>query len=242
MLWGAFDWQFDSENPYTSAQTLHGGTSAAPAPGNIGVRRASILFDRGLYTPADDAMLIHFDFLNLTAGAPDDTWTTTDYTNIEAALLAMCSALTNIWCTKTKVTQIAWYRHGPGITPPNPAERVLVLTTPIVGTASTTSWIPQEACSVTFRTAVRTSWGRTYLPFQSGTTSDGGRISSGTADLIANAVNAMVVAAAAADMHLVVTSNAKNAALVVEHIEVDDVLDVIRSRRWKHTNYRKILP
>jgi hypothetical protein len=52
----------------------------------------------------------------------------------------------------------------------------------------------------------------------------------------------MVTGAAAADFALVVYSKALSAALVVERIEVDDNLDVIRRRRWKSSTYRKILP
>jgi hypothetical protein len=242
MLWGALDWQAGSGNPYTSAQTAAGGASAAPGTGHIGVRRATLVFDRSSYSPADDDMTMHFDFLNFTSGAPDDTWTAGDYTTLESALQTWWTATKAYSDPKTKLREIRWHRAGAGITPPNPAERVFILTTMDPGTGTAGLAVPQVACSITFRTAVRRSWGRTYLPFNGLQPTVQGRLGNSTVDAIATATQTLVTTAAAADFALVVSAVRLNAALVVERIEVDDVLDIIRRRRWKHTGYRKMLP
>lgn len=187
-------------------------------------------------------MTMHFDFMNLTSSAPDDTWTTTDYTTLETALQSFWTSTKIYSDPKTKLREIRWHRVGVGIPKPNPAERVFILTTMDPGTGTAGLAVPQVACSITFRTAVRRSWGRTYLPFNGAALSTQGRLTTTQVDNIAGAANSLYTAAAAADFFLVVTSLHLSAALNVERVEVDDVLDIIRRRRWKHTVYRKLLP
>ena len=242
MLWGALDWQHGSNNPYATSQTAAGGDSAAAGPGNIGVRRSVLVVDRAGYTPADDDMLFHFDWLNITGGNPDDTWTTGDYTGQEGRLQTFFTSISTIIDPLAKLREIRWYRHGPGVTAPNPAERVFILPTPIAGGGGSTKHPPQVACTVTFRTAVRHSWGRTYLPATAINCDANLRVPSSTVDSLVTATDALVTSSAAADFRLVVTSIPKSAALNVEHVEVDSTLDIIRRRRWKHTTYKKITP
>lgn len=185
---------------------------------------------------------MHFDILNMTSSSPDDTWTTTDFTQCETALDAFFTALVNYWSTGYKLTTYNWYRVGEGVTKPNPAVRQLAKGTPIVGTSAGHLASPQTACSITFRTAVRRSWGRTYLPAPQLSGNTAGVITTGNVDAIAGAANTLAVALAANDFYLVVTSKKLHAALNVERVEVDDVLDVIRRRRWKSSTYKKLLP
>jgi len=241
MLWGAFDWQHGTDNPYGSAQTVSGGTSAAVS-GGIGVRRVEVTIDRATTHAGADPALVHFDFLNMTSGAPDDTWTTGDYTTLEGYLNSFFTSWAVYWHTGYKVTTYNWYRVGAGVTVPNPAQRQLVLTTPIAGSAGTAHNPPQVATSVTFRTAVRRSWGRTYMPMSGGAVSAGQVLGSGVVDTTCGYVNTLVTAAASSDFHLVVMSKKLSAALTVEKVEVDDVYDVVRRRRWKSSTYKKILP
>jgi hypothetical protein len=98
------------------------------------------------------------------------------------------------------------------------------------------------ACSITFRTAVRKSWGRTYLPISIDAIGINGRPKNVAVDAIATATNTLVTTAATNDFHLVVVSQPLASSLNVERIEVDNVADVIRRRRWKATTYRKLLP
>jgi hypothetical protein len=239
--WGCFDITLlQSTTPgYSAAQIQTGGPSAVIGSG-VGVRRATLVLDRtGIRTDADVAIM-HFDFLNVTAGNADDTWTTTDFTTLEGYIQTFMTAMKPYLQIGISFTEIDWHRVGTGVSKPNPAERQLILATPIAGTGSSIN-PPQVACSLTFRTGVRKSWGRTYMPYGAGLTG-GSKLASGVVDTIATALNTMVTSAASADMHLVVVSKPLSSSLNVERIEVDDNLDVIRRRRWKKSTYRKLLP
>lgn len=241
MLWGAFDWQGGSENPYTNAQTNTGGTDATGGVGSIAVRRCVVTIDRSTIEAGADPCAMHFDFLNYTSGAPDDSWTTGDFTTLEGLLDTFYGTVSGYIGLNYKLTQYAWYRVGEGVGKPNPAVRTLVKGTPITF-AGTKIHPPQVACSITFRTAVRKSWGRTYMPASAMSMSTTMRAAAADVDVICGAANTLVTAAASNDFQLVVTSRPLHTALAVERVEVDDVLDVIRRRRHKKAVYKKLLP
>jgi hypothetical protein len=119
------------------------------------------------------------------------------------------------------------------------------VTRAVAGTGAFGDLPPQVACSITLRTASRRSWGRTYLPLGAlGASNDlsGGRFSTSYVDYVANATGTLVGTLASNDFYLVVYSATKSALLNVEQVEVDNVPDVIRRRRWKSSTYKKILP
>jgi hypothetical protein len=242
LTWGGLDWQAGTQSPYTNAQTgTTLGTSAAAGVG-VGVRRCVIHVDRtGQLAGADDAEF-HFDFLNLTGGTPDDTWTPTDYSTIEGYLDTFWAAVKGYVHPAAKLAGYHWYRHGPGINPPNPAERVTSRS--VVGTSGSDALPPQVAATITLRHAVRRSWGRTYLPglCDNIMNSGDGHMSHACVDSLANAAGALLSSAIGGDFPLVVTSVHLNAVLNVEQIEVDDLADVQRRRRWRNASYRKLLP
>lgn len=241
VTWGGIDiTAAHSETPqYGLTEIKSGGASAADGSG-VGVRRCTLIIDRKTEQPSSDSAAMHFDFLNVTGGTPDDTWTSADYDDLELKIATWCTAVADRVKVGNKFSEFRWHRVGTGVVLPNPAQRTSPFAAPISGTDST-SGAPQVASSITFRTGVRTSWGRTYLPIGGGYIA-AGRLSTGAVDDIAAATHALVTAAAASDFHLVVVSKPLASALNVEQIEVDDVTDVIRRRRWKTTNYRKILP
>jgi hypothetical protein len=241
MLWGALDvTAAQGQTPgYTSSQIVSGGSSAAVASG-VGVRRATLNIDRVLSDAGADPAVMHFDVLNTTSGSPDDTWITADYTTCENAFHTFFSAVSTKVPTGHKLSFVSWHRVGTGVSKPNPAERVWTDPSPITGSGGT-SVIPQAACSITFRTGVRKSWGRTYLPVND-TFFLNMRPTNANVDLVAGAANTLLTTLATADMHLVVVSKPLASSLNVEQIEVDNVGDVIRRRRWKKQTYRKILP
>lgn len=242
LFWGALDYEHTrSDAPaYTSAQTISGGPSAAAGSG-VGVRRAQLTILRTLGGVAQDPAVMHFSFLNLTAGTPDDTWTTADYTNLETPLKAWMNAMSTYMAVGYNFSEIRWYREGTGVVPPNPPERVTAVTPLIPGIVTTSNQIAQVACSITFRTGSRRHWGRTYLPY-SKVVDNTLRPSASDVDNIAGAANTLVTSAAASDMHLVVVADSINSSLNVESVEADNVLDVVRRRRLKAQTYRKILP
>jgi len=240
MLWGTFDWQHGSDHPYAPADTASGGTDAVTG---VAVRRVVLVFDRTGQIAGADPAVMHFDFLNITGGNPDDTWTAGDYTTIETALGAWWTTTKPYVQSNIKLDSYRWYPIGEGVSPPNPAERVTTVAS--AGTGSGTVAPPQVACSLTFRTSVRRSWGRTYLPLGGLSATNmaaGGQFTSSAVDVLAGALNTLVTSCASSDFYLVVTSKVLHAALTVEKVEVDSNLDVIRRRRWKASTYKKILP
>jgi hypothetical protein len=239
MLWGALDWQHGTDHPYTSAQT-HSSPTIDTA-GGVGVRRAELVVDRSSAHASLDVAVCHFDWLNFTSGAPDDTWTTGDYTALETILETFWTALTGYMPAGFRLTQINWYRVGAGAPVPNPAERALTLTSPIAG-SNVWAQAPQVAVSLTQRNAVRRSWGRTYLPLCGAGITTSGSLFSTLVDAIANAAQTMVNSGASSDYQLGTYSKHLSAFLATEHVEVDDVWDIQRKRRVKSATYKKILP
>lgn len=240
MFWGAFDTTYSTPE-YSGSALVSGGPSAVAGSG-VGVRRAVIDFSQTAPgTVVDDKRQIHWDFLNLTGGAPDDTWTSGDYSTLETILEAWLTGIQAYITQEGTWTAIKWYRVGTGVVPPNPAERTTVISSQ--GTGASLTMPPQTALSITLKTARRKNWGRTYLP---GVTSVGlggrGAITASVVDTIGAASNTMVNAAIAADFHPGVLSKVAGSFFTLEQLQIDDVWDVIRSRRWKNATHKYDAP
>lgn len=240
MFWGAFDTTYDI-GAYSGAGKVSGGASAAVGAGT-GVRRAVLRFTRtppGVST--DDVAEVHHDFINYTGGTPDDTWTTADFTTLETALVNWWVAIQGHISNDYHFSEIRWYRVGTGVFPPNPAERV----TPMAGSGSSgaAALPPQVAISITYKTAARKQWGRTYL---GGITvpalASHGAIDPDLCDTLGTATDALVAEAFSHEFLHGVTSKVAGSFLATETIQVDDVFDVIRSRRWKHATHKYDTP
>lgn len=210
-------------------------------------RRARLVFARG--TPAglqDDAAQIDFEFVNTTAGAPDNTWTDADFTTLEGALVDWFNAIKADIATSHVLDQIRWYKFGPSLPvgsgggemsgPP-----VRVIDQNIAGGSAWLTCIYQMAISVTFKTAARRRWGRVYVPgYNSLAIDENGRIKPEDGAQLATATSAMAQVAADNDFRFVVYSPTVRRAYGVESIQVDDIPDVIRSRRPRQTGRRDV--
>lgn len=237
LFWGALDVESETAKypTYGATQYVSLGEDASMGAG-VGVRRATLLLDRTLATIADDASEMHFDFLNNTADAPDDTWTAADYATLETALQAWWTTVKIYVPTDTRLSRILWNRTGPGIPKPNPAERITDIT-PVPGTA-TRACAPQCASAISLRHPIRRSWGRTYLPIGAAAASNG-RMSTSDADTMVAGTVTLFNAAKAADFAPVIVSKTLNSALLIENVTCDTTIDIIRRRRWKHRAYQK---
>jgi hypothetical protein len=102
---------------------------------------------------------------------------------------------------------------------------------------------PQVACSVTLKTNLRKHWGRFYLPGFTGTQLDDnahrGAWKPATVDAIAAA--AATLCQQANGPTVIVWSQTAGSATFIDHVQVDDVADVIRRRRMKIATYKKAL-
>jgi hypothetical protein len=242
-FWGALE----AESGYSGSQNVDLGASAVQGAG-VAVRRAQLVFSRA--APAgwsEDVATMHFDFVNYTSGNVDDSWTTADFVSLESAITTWWGAIKSKIYSNASLREIRWYRKGPGLEgipgpgrQNNPAVRVTS-----VGSAATASGgllPPQVAVSITFKTGRRRSWGRTYLPDIDVTNSTtDGRIVSATCDTFATATDAMFKTSFAADFQPVVYSPKLSMALAIEAVQVDNIYDVIRRRRWESTTYRKVI-
>jgi hypothetical protein len=237
-FWGALvlDEAATSQPAYPVTDYVTLGDDATVG-GGVGVRRATLVLDRSGYATADDAALMHFDFLNLTSDSPDDTWTSADFAALEGRLNTWWNTIKGYTPATTKLTRYYWHRVGAGITKPNPAIRITDIATPVASAASTFSAPPQAACSISLRHGVRRAWGRTYLPMA--VAGAGGRFANADADAIVAATVTLLQGAKLDDFLCVVTSIVHNQAFVVEKVVVDNTVDIIRRRRFKHTTYIK---
>jgi hypothetical protein len=228
--WGTVEAFSSDEGMYTAAQTKKAGDAATP-PG-IGVRRCQLIFNREPAGSTEDVATTHMDFMNVTGGEPDDTWVDADFTTLETAISTWWTAVKTHCHTTTKLAQYRWYRIGPGVFPPNPPVKITTFT-PVPGTG-TDAMPPQVAASITLKPPARKQWGRIYIPGLSiaSATSGTGRIVSTAQNNFANATDTLHGTAAAADFIPVVYSKTRSKAFAIESLQVDDLFDVIRSRRW----------
>jgi hypothetical protein len=110
------------------------------------------------------------------------------------------------------------------------------------GTGSGLPLPPQVSISVTFRTAQRKRWGRMYLPCPttSWLTPDG-RLDTAACTAIANAAT-FLTNRAQTGCALTVFSRTLWSHFDPETIQVDDVYDIIRRRRFSQPTFRAQVP
>jgi hypothetical protein len=232
--WGLIDFATDDEGPTYDSATTQAGISHA-----VFGRRAIMWWERwgGTVDPAQT----HFDIVNVTSGAIDDTWTDTDFTQCETALDAFWTAVKSRFPDELHLRGYRWYRLGPGATPPEPAVRTV--SRDVAGT-STSAPLPQQVGStLSWRTGIRKRWGRSYLPSLNTSELGGdGNYLSGTVDALANAANTLIGALAANDFKLVVYSPTLERAYAVEHVVVDSIPDIQRRRRIHGSGYKATRP
>lgn len=230
--WGSADVVLTDESVYDVDEVKPMGPSAELTEGTA-VRRVHCVFDRTPTGSTEDVALCTLDFINMTSGNPDDTWVDADFIQLESRLDTFWTAVGAYLATKTKLVQYRWYRIGPGVVKPNPAVRTI--TKNIAGSVNS-MLPPQISITVTEKTAVRRAWGRFYIPgiAYASTIVDGlsGRITGACQGTIHAAALALYDGAAADDFLPVVYSKTKSKVYGVEKIQVDDLFDVQRPRRW----------
>jgi hypothetical protein len=230
--YGSLDIVIGGEDIYEAAEVKALGDNAQEGEG-IATRRVQCVFSRAPAGSVEDVAVCSLDFMNMTSGEPDDTWTAGDFGTMEGLLTTFWSAVASYQCTTTVLSSFRWYRIGPGIPKPNPAVRVQ--TAAVSGTVS--QYLPpQLAISVTEKTGIQKRWGRFYIPglaySSSLVASTTGRIASTGLTAIHTAALALYDGAAAADFLPVVYSPTVQKVYGVEKVQVDDLFDVQRPRRW----------
>lgn len=227
--------------------------------GTFEMRKLQVRFQR---TPPggviEDIDVITMHFLKAPGGIPTNSWADSDYTTLETALGSWWTSIKVYFLNTTQLGQYRWYASGPewDVTPApyNPARRVTEVN--VQGAASSgVALPPQVSISVTQKTATRPTWGRFYLPAPSTSTMIAdGLVSTAACDGITAATVTLFNAARAASLYPVVFTRARGeytrkdgtvlppkaaSAHTVEAVQVDDIFDIIRSRRWATVLYRK---
>lgn len=197
---------------------------------------------------AQDAALCTWHFVNITGGVPDGTWTTADYTTVENAYDTWYTAVKSIWNAKVKLIELNWRADGPAFRPHGTslAPTLRTVSRSVVGTNTGEMLPPQCAISVTevtdakftvedvegVGTQLRNRWGRFYLPSPAVGMVTDGRVFSGVPDTISAATQSFYNTCVAAQIVPVMYSPTTGNAWSVKEVHVDDIFDVIRSRRF----------
>jgi hypothetical protein len=220
-----------------------GGFGIAVWSAPVELRKLQIVFSRvAPGTVASDPAVCTMHFLNLTGGSPDSTWVDADFLVVETALMSAWDSLKGYWTTGTTLDQLRWYKDGSAFHPTpsegNPAVRIVEKD--VAGQASVPPMAPQVAVSITEKTALRRRWGRFYLPAPArGNEGTGGTILGTLTTDLADVFHTFFEACRTGDIIPVVFSPSLEAAYEVEHLQVDNLFDVIRSRRWKGPTVRE---
>lgn len=241
----------ESDASLTQAVAEHSGrlSSVETISGTFELRKAQIRWGRdgGAAAGSDDAVTTHH-FLYAPAGTPSSTWAEAQFLAVENALGAFWTSVKVYYTSRTVYKQVRWYKAGPQIGLAGAPVRVVDPNVSGSGAATLFQMPPQVAMSVTEKTADPKSWGRFYMPAPESTTSETyGRISAGLQTTLANAADTLYEACVSSSVMPVVFSTAKASrtsaggttlpasaarALPVHQLQVDDLFDVIRSRRW----------
>jgi len=221
------------------------------------LRKAQIRWGRnsGAAAGTDDAVTTHH-FIKVAAGVPSSTWVEADFTGIESAIATFWTTMKTKYDPVYKYLQLRWYKAGPSIVPPQAPVRII---DPNVAGTSTVanSYPPQVASAVTEKTSDPRGWGRFYLPSPAvnNTNANGRWNTPGWITPLADAADIMYEAWITNGTPAVVYSTAKPArptagggtlpatlarALGVTSIQIDDLPDVIRSRRYNEPLLRTV--
>jgi hypothetical protein len=217
------------------------------------LRKVQMIFSQAdALVAADDSRVMTFHLAKISGGSVSDAWVAGDFTALDAAFTAWWTAIKVGWSDTTAWDRIKVYKAGPAIVPPQPP--VYDADKNVVGGSAGAPMPPQVAISVTEIAGSKRHWGRFYLPAPlASEISPYGRVRSTMQTLVADSTDTLYTDLRTANLHPVVyrmplperetkagsTLPARAAsAWSVEKVQVDDVYDVIRRRRYKYPTLR----
>lgn len=242
---------YDSGNAaYWDTVTFDSGTTKHSAdPGVIGGSLVQVAFTRSEAAGVREDIALFGLHLAVSPGVAGEWSELTDGTkaSVETALDAWWTTCKTLYSDHIKLSEYIWRDYGAdyplgatGLSKPSPVNRRTSRT--VAGTGVGTTLPDQTAMSVTFKTASRRHWGRVYLPPpQTAGLTQYSRFTSGYCDTVAGAFNTMfdTLTNLGTAVHPRVWSPKYRGMFSVAELHVDDVPDVIRSRRPKTRTYRK---
>lgn len=231
----------DTDNQsYWLDQSLDASTSVIIAVPTLGFSRLQIVWDRT--TPVgtrEDVVTTGLSWCEAAASACTPL-SPTDKTYVETLLATWWTAQKAVTTNQFTLREYRWYDYQPISTRPGPVDKVTA--SGVVGGLAASRLPDQLAYTSTYKTASRKHWGRSYWPF-SGTSSIDltyGRVTTAATDtLAANLIALLRAPGGSGIINPCVASIAHHGVLLLKELQVDNVADVIRSRRAKVANYRK---
>lgn len=238
-----------------------GGTiTVTDFTGSFELRKLMFRLSRAPAGRTEDVDVMTFHFLKVTSGTPSAWSDATDLGNVETAMNTWVTANKGSWFAFTHADQYRWYADGPAFyslngdgtayvpNGDNPALRITEID--VAGTATGTSCLPPQcAVTVTEKTSSRKHWGRFYIPVQASATTDAtGLVQSGQVTGFASSTVTLYNTCRAASVVPVVWSIQKPVrpkrpsgtlpaqpakAYEITAVQVDDIVDIIRSRRYR---------
>jgi len=206
-------------------------------------------------TERADDFVTTFDVVNITGGQVDNSWTSADTGRLATHLGGLC----NTWATRMSNDYTwremrmykRWFNPYSIVDPfgkSGPPQ--IVYPSPAAGTVGSFQ-APQVAVTTTERTTYAGHWGRNYWPHPSGSqVGTGGYITSNNVDSWCTAVHAAYAALMAEEYYPVVpvtqftqggVVTPARGLLTVTEVQMDNLFDVMRSRRPKKSTYKKVL-
>ena len=238
-----------------------------PGPFTLALLQAKWSRDSGTAVPEDDAICT-FHFAKISGGEPVDGFVEGDFTVIEGLFLAAWELNRNSYANHVRLRELRWFLCGPDIEAAlggqgmtGPPVRVLQPTGATVGYSDAPSLPPQVAITVTEKTSDPKSWGRFFLPAPAASVSapavlaDDGCIHPTYQAAVADTWETFYQGCSTSGTPVVVYSRAKAErpaagggtlpavgarALTVDKLQVDDLFDVIRSRRYSKPHSREL--
>jgi len=200
-----------------------------------------LVFDRSGLSPNEDVAVITCHIRQVEFGIPDvfpiGDQGRNDFINNVATWWA---GVKGMMTTKITFREMRFY-DVPGTAGVDMGDPVLVQAVQEPGTSSSQVLPPQLAVSVTYRTDKRKTWGRWYLPGITAAHLDpNGRLLAATADTLLN-LHHTLTSRAASGGSLTVFSRKEWTHHDPQLIQIDDIWDVIRSRRYREPHFRKTL-
>lgn len=249
-VWQRFIDPAESDEDLSTLLTTTRGTLTEVATYNdpFELRKVHMIFEAlDAAIGGDDSRICTFHLAKVAGGVVDPDWDGTDFTALDARFVTFWNAISGIYGSTVKFDRLKVYKAGPAIVPPQVP--VYDADKDLAGISTDAQMPPQVAISVTEQAGSKLNWGRFFLPAPGVTASDTyGRWDGSLLTTIANAVDVLYEGLKTDGLHPVVyreelpEREKKNGAVLparaatawdVEQIQVDDVADVIRSRRWK---------
>jgi hypothetical protein len=187
--------------------------------------------------PSQDPAVITFHLRSDAPEFPVDEATAVE--GVMTTFLTVAASLVHEWVI---YDQYRWYHLDAAGETTGPPFRVTEINVP--GTASSPNAAsPQTAITVTEKTAMRLRWGRFYLPLTNiSALTSSGRLQPATADALADAADSLYSTVNAGPTSAAFCSRPRpdGTFQLIAAIQVDDLVDVIRRRRWDVPSLREV--